>query len=59
VTSFDLSIFTICDIRSISYILRCMPNLIRFKFFHALQLVAWPFGDEVVNGYVWREDIRN
>ncbi len=32
-----------------------MPNLIRFKFLHALQLVAWPFGDEVVNGYVWQQ----
>ncbi|CAF3813425.1 unnamed protein product [Rotaria magnacalcarata] len=33
-TSFDISIFTTCDTRSIAYILRCMPNLLHFKFLH-------------------------
>jgi len=32
-----------------------MPNLIRFKFFHAPRLVVWPFVDDVVNGYVWQQ----
>ncbi|CAF5065991.1 unnamed protein product [Rotaria sp. Silwood1] len=31
-TSFNLTILAICDIRSISYILRCVPNLIHFHF---------------------------
>ncbi len=30
--SFHLKIQALCDIRSISYILRCMPNLIRLYF---------------------------
>ncbi|CAF4923157.1 unnamed protein product, partial [Rotaria socialis] len=34
VASFELSIFTTCDTRSIAYILRCLPNLLHFKFFH-------------------------
>ncbi|CAF1653581.1 unnamed protein product [Rotaria magnacalcarata] len=34
VTSFDLSIFTTCDTRSIAYTLRCLPNLLHFKFLH-------------------------
>jgi hypothetical protein len=47
--------FAICDTRSIAYILRCMPNLIRFKFFYAMQTVAWPFVDDLVNGSAWQQ----
>ncbi|CAF3997034.1 unnamed protein product, partial [Rotaria sp. Silwood2] len=52
--SFDLSIFAICDIRSIAYILRCMPNLIHFKFLHGIRAVALPFVNDLVNGYTWQ-----
>ncbi|CAF1029371.1 unnamed protein product [Rotaria sordida] len=34
-TSFDSTIFAVCDSRAIAYILRCMPNLIRFIFLYA------------------------
>ncbi|CAF0803678.1 unnamed protein product [Adineta steineri] len=52
--SFDLSIFAICDIRTISYILRCMPNLIHFKLFHGLRAIVLSFIDDMVNGYTWQ-----
>ncbi|CAF3806348.1 unnamed protein product [Rotaria sp. Silwood1] len=52
--SFDLSIFTICDIRSIAYILRCMPNLIQFKFLHETRRIAQSYADDFVNGYTWQ-----
>ncbi|CAF4243176.1 unnamed protein product, partial [Adineta steineri] len=52
--SFDLSIFAICDIRSISYILRCMPNLIHFKFLHGIRAIVLSFIDDLVNGYTWQ-----
>ncbi|CAF1460517.1 unnamed protein product [Rotaria sp. Silwood1] len=55
VTTFGLSTFVICDIRSIAYILRCMPNLIRFKFLHGTRTVALPVVDDLVNGYVWQQ----
>ncbi|CAF2797166.1 unnamed protein product [Rotaria sp. Silwood2] len=55
VTTFDLSTFVICDIRSITYILRCMPNLIRFKFLHETRTVALPVIDDLANGYVWQQ----
>jgi hypothetical protein len=54
VTSFDLSIFAICDIRSIAYILRCMPNLIHFKFHHGTRAVPWRSAQDLVNGYTWQ-----
>ncbi|CAF4457092.1 unnamed protein product, partial [Rotaria magnacalcarata] len=53
-TSFDISIFTTCDTRSIAYILRCMPNLLHFKFLHESREVAWPSAYDLVNGYTWR-----
>ncbi|CAF3107367.1 unnamed protein product [Rotaria sp. Silwood2] len=52
--SFDLSISTICDIRSIAYILRCMPNLIHFKFLHETRRIAQSYADDFVNGYTWQ-----
>ncbi|CAF1359543.1 unnamed protein product [Rotaria sordida] len=55
VTPFDLSTFGICDIRSIAYILRCMPNLIRFKFLHGTRKIALPVVDDLVNGYAWQQ----
>ncbi|CAF3917585.1 unnamed protein product [Rotaria sordida] len=55
VTTFDLSTFGICDFRSIAYILRCMPNLIRFKFLHGTQRVPLPVVDNLVNGYAWQQ----
>ncbi|CAF1550535.1 unnamed protein product [Rotaria sordida] len=51
---FDLSIFTICDIRSIAYILRCMPNLRHFKFLHGTRTIAHSCADTFVNGYTWQ-----
>jgi hypothetical protein len=54
-TSFDLSIFANCDIRSIAYILRCMPNLIHFKFLHATRRVASQTAQDLVNGYTWQQ----
>ncbi|CAF2806370.1 unnamed protein product [Rotaria sp. Silwood2] len=51
VTSFDLSIFAQCDIRSIACILRCMPNLIHFKFLHEIREVSLSFLNDLVNGY--------
>ena len=54
-TTFDLSMFAICDTRSIAYILRCMPNLIRFKFFYTMRTEAWPLVDDLVNGYAWQQ----
>ncbi|CAF5147581.1 unnamed protein product, partial [Rotaria magnacalcarata] len=50
-TSFDISIFTTCDTRSIAYILRCMPNLLHFKFLHESREVAWPSAYDLVNEY--------
>ncbi|CAF1365586.1 unnamed protein product [Rotaria sordida] len=54
VTSFDLSIFAKCSIRSIACILRCMPNLIHFKFLHETRTVTPSFADDLVNGYTWQ-----
>ncbi|CAM2721571.1 unnamed protein product, partial [Rotaria socialis] len=54
VTSFDLSIFTTCDTRSIAYILRCLPNLLHFKFFHESPEVVCPSSYDLVNGYTWQ-----
>ncbi|CAF3684940.1 unnamed protein product [Rotaria sordida] len=51
---FDLSIFTICDIRSIGYILRCMPNLTHFKFLYGTRTIAHSCADTFVNGYTWQ-----
>jgi hypothetical protein len=46
-----------CDKRSISYILRCVPNLIHFYFTLGVRTANWPFPDELLNGYVWQEMI--
>ncbi len=55
VTSFYLSIHCICDMRSLVYVLACMRNLIYFKFLHGLRKVAWPFDNNLANGYVWQK----
>lgn len=51
----NLMVFVRCDKRSISYILRCLPNLKYFYFTFGIRNVSWPFPDELVNGYVWQE----
>ncbi|CAF3907479.1 unnamed protein product [Rotaria sp. Silwood2] len=53
--SFDLEIYAKCDSRSISYILRYMPNLIRFHFVLAVGKVEWPYVAELLDGYVWKQ----
>jgi len=53
--SFSLTILARCDSRSISYILRCMPNLRHFYFFHSARIATWPFAGELFDGYVWQE----
>ncbi|CAF1599636.1 unnamed protein product, partial [Rotaria sordida] len=53
--SFDLSIFAKCDIGSIAYILRCMPNLRRFKFLHGTGEVVWSDARDLINGYTWQQ----
>jgi hypothetical protein len=40
--------------RSIAYILRCMPNLIHFKFHHGIRPVLWRPAQDLVNGYTWQ-----
>jgi hypothetical protein len=32
-----------------------MRNLIYFKFLHGLRKVAWPFDNNLANGYVWQK----
>ncbi|CAF1363796.1 unnamed protein product [Rotaria sordida] len=54
-TSFNLTILAICDICSISYILRCMPNLIHFHFVLATRSANWPFPHELLDGCVWQQ----
>ncbi len=53
--SFHLKIQALCDIRSISYILRCMPNLIRLYFIFVPMSADWPFPGELLDGYVWKQ----
>ncbi len=53
--SFDLMILAGCDIRSIGYILRCMPNLRHFYFILSIQQVAWSFPGELLDGDVWEQ----
>jgi len=53
--SFNLGIMSICDRRSISYILRCMPNLRHFYFLLSIHTTAWPFPDELLDGDVWKQ----
>ncbi|CAF1311754.1 unnamed protein product [Rotaria sp. Silwood1] len=54
IKSFHLSISVECSIRSIGYILRCMPNLIHFKFYHEARTVQWENAQDLVNGYKWQ-----
>ncbi|CAF1192751.1 unnamed protein product [Rotaria sp. Silwood1] len=53
--SFNLEIYAICDSRSISYILRCMPNLIRFHFILAIRKSEWFYAGELLDGYLWEQ----
>jgi hypothetical protein len=55
VTYFELMIGDICDIWSISYILRCMPMLKHFHFFLRVQTLSWPFTNQYLDGYVWQQ----
>ncbi|CAF3859509.1 unnamed protein product [Rotaria sp. Silwood1] len=54
-TSFNLTILAICDIRSISYILRGTPNLIHFHFVLETRSANWPFSHNLLNGSVWQQ----
>ncbi|CAF3783030.1 unnamed protein product, partial [Rotaria sordida] len=53
----NLIVIVRCDNRSISHILRCMPNLIYFYFTLGIPTANWPLPDELRNGYVWQEMI--
>jgi hypothetical protein len=53
--SCHLKIFALCDIRSISYILHCMPNLIRLYFILIIKRADWQFPGELLDGYVWKQ----
>ena len=44
--------------QSISYILRCMPNLIRFYFTLGIRSDKWPFPGELLDGYVWKQTLE-
>ncbi|CAM4760894.1 unnamed protein product [Rotaria magnacalcarata] len=52
---FNFKVFAICDSRLISYILRCMPNLIRFHFNLAIRKAEWTFPGELLDGHVWKQ----
>ncbi|CAF4166119.1 unnamed protein product [Rotaria sp. Silwood2] len=56
--SFNLIIFTLCDIYSIAYILRCMPNLSRFYFTLASRMTAFSYYRELLNGFVWQQLLK-
>ncbi|CAF2896693.1 unnamed protein product [Rotaria sp. Silwood2] len=56
--SFNLIIFTLCDIYSIAYILRCMPNLSRFYFTLASRMTAFSYYRELFNGFVWQQLLK-
>ncbi len=53
--SFNLTILTICDRRSIAYTLCCMPNLIHFSFHLAIQKATWPYPGELLNGFISKD----
>lgn len=53
--SLDLIIITRYDYRSISHILRCMPNLRYFHFLLLMKTAAWPFPDDLLDGHVWKQ----
>ncbi|CAF3219753.1 unnamed protein product [Rotaria sp. Silwood2] len=53
-TSSELMLGTVCDVWSISYILRCMSNL-KHVYFQLLVQTSWPFTNEYLDGYVWQE----
>jgi len=44
-----------CDIWSISFILRCMPNLKHFYFYLIVQTLLWPFTNQYLDGYIWQQ----
>ncbi|CAF3410205.1 unnamed protein product [Rotaria sp. Silwood1] len=58
VISFNLIIYVICDIYSIAYILRCMPNLNRFNFTLASLMTSLPYYRELLNGFVWQQVLK-
>ncbi len=47
-----------CDIHLFVYILHCMPNLKRFKFFLAGRMAELPFYLNLFNGYVWQQILK-
>jgi hypothetical protein len=52
--TFDLTIRTLCDFRSLDFILHCMPNLRRFiVFINYPSNSAW--WRDVFDGYKWQE----
>ncbi|CAF0827827.1 unnamed protein product [Rotaria sordida] len=53
-TCFDLSIFGQSYIDSIAYILRCMPNLVHFKFLHEAGKIRSLSAEHFLNGYKWQ-----
>ncbi|CAF1267932.1 unnamed protein product, partial [Rotaria sordida] len=53
-TYFELLIGSVCNIWSISYILRSMPNLKHFCF-QLLVQKSLSFTNEYLNGYVWQQ----
>jgi hypothetical protein len=54
VISFDFTIFGTCDGDSLSYILRCMPNLKHFYFHLTMPQLGGLFSGELVDGHVWK-----
>ena len=53
--SFDLTISAVCDSRSISSILGCMPNLMHFYFHLIIRRATLPFPSELLDGSVWKQ----
>ncbi|CAF1217550.1 unnamed protein product [Rotaria sordida] len=54
IKSFHLSTTVECNIHSIGLILRCMPNLIHFKFYHGTRKVQWQNAQDLINGHKWQ-----
>jgi hypothetical protein len=59
VISLQLIIIARCDSCSISYILRCMPNLIRFNFILGIGKRELPFPGELLDGDVWKQMLED
>ncbi|CAF1478661.1 unnamed protein product, partial [Rotaria sordida] len=57
--SFNLIVCIICDIYSIAYILRCMPNLNRFNFLLATRMKTLHYYRKLFNGYVWEQIVKH